>query len=521
MKIAIFILSMLIVGEAISQSIIHPNGNRNSITKVPAGQTIQYYDDGGLNGNYSTQTNSLITIYPSKTGESVSIQCNSININSDSRMYIFDGNHAGAPIIGYMDPHSTKPLTKIRVSDKYTAGATNLSGCLSIRFVNVNRRPALSGWDFTVSSAVLKVNNPVPTSQDCAGAIKVCSDSAITTKSLGSTFQELPGPHFWNSILNYGGDGENQSNWYKFEVATSGTIEFLIKPHKHTDFDWALWGPYGAHECPAWTTNMPYRTSAGDGNNSVTGVTGLKASAVDFHEGSSGDGFVAPINVNKGEHYVLMIDDWSGNHTTFDLNWNFLNGASLECAADEEPPIIPDTVLTELEIEAVEIIDCEGLNKMRSIAMITPENLTQLGGVEVQITGGTGPYIYKWSDNKGKQISSQSKLFGMRGGKYFLKVTDKDNCVFEETFRIEVQEEFKEVESGPKLEAELSTDQSFITVSYPGAFEFKIETLLNETVITGHAVDSDEVEITKLPPGTYRVSLIYKKIKQYVTFVKE
>ena len=87
--------------------------------------------------------------------------------------------------------------------------------------------------------------------------------------------------------------------------------------------------------------------------------------------------------------------------------------------------------------------------------------------------------------------------------------------------KLKFQEEFKEVETGPKLEAELSSDQSFITVSYPGAFEFKIETLLNETVITGHAVDSDEVEITKLPPGTYRVSLIYKKIKQYVTFVKE
>ena len=87
-------------------------------------------------------------------------------------------------------------------------------------------------------------------------------------------------------------------------------------------------------------------------------------------------------------------------------------------------------------------------------------------------------------------------------------------------FEVIQESEYVEIDEGPKLEAEISTDQSFVTVSYPGKFEYKIENINDETVITGHAENSDEVEITKLPPGTYRVSLIYKKIKQYVTFEK-
>ena len=49
---------------------------------------------------------------------------------------------------------------------------------------------------------------------------------------------------------------------------------------------------------------------------------------------------------------------------------------------------------------------------------------------------------------------------------------------------------------------------------------YEIEDESGHTVITGHSTDSDVVDITRLKPGTYRVSLIYKQIKQYTTFVK-
>lgn len=517
MKKTLLILILLIGGCSYSQTITHPKGTQKSLATISPGKEYHYYDDGGATSNYTVLTNSTITIYPDKEGHFTSLSCNLFEINSDCRMYVFDGNHPGAAILKYIDVHSGNPANTFRAGEVLTASSDNPSGALTIRFINTKHRETLAGWDFTVTCSK-NASAPLPiTTQDCSGAIKVCSDSAITTKSSGSGFQELPGPHYWNTILNYGGNGENQSNWYKFEVATPGNIEFLIKPHSHTDFDWTLWGPYSSHQCPAWTGDKGSRISAGDGNNSVSGITGLSKRAMDYSEGSSGDGFVAPLQVNAGEHYVLMIDDWSGKNTTFDLKWSFLNGASLECAADEEPPIIPDSVDITIEKHEDPCYKKTPILKTKS----TPETASLLGSIELTVSGGTAPFTYKWTDAKGTIISSENRLNGIYGGNYNLVLTDANGCYVSEEVRVEVKSPFSSLDVEPKIKADLSSDQKFVTVSYPGAFEYKIENMNRETVITGHSVDSDEVEITRLPPGTYRVSLIYKKIKQYTEFVKD
>ncbi|MBD3638641.1 MAG: hypothetical protein HUJ25_14915 [Crocinitomicaceae bacterium] len=161
------------------------------------------------------------------------------------------------------------------------------------------------------------------------------------------------------------------------------------------------------------------------------------------------------------------------------------------------------------------------VNKVLIKGSTSPETEQGLGGVEVEVEGGTFPYKYKWTDENGKTVGLGRDLPDVKGGDYQLEVTDVIGCTDKRTFSVNTIGEYKEPDEGPKLEAEISEDQDFVTVSYPGPFEYKIENMENETVITGHAVDSDEVEITKLPPGQYRVSLIYKQIKQYVTFFKD
>ena len=159
------------------------------------------------------------------------------------------------------------------------------------------------------------------------------------------------------------------------------------------------------------------------------------------------------------------------------------------------------------------------VNKILIKGDVLEETAAHLGEIDVDVQGGTFPYTYRWIKND-KVVGNERDLSGVHGGNYQLEVTDVIGCTDKKTFTINTIAPFIEEETGPKLEAEISRDQAFVTVSYPGAFEFKIENMSNVTVITGHAVDSDEVDITKLAPGTYRVSLIYKQIKQYVTFVK-
>ena len=522
--ISLICLLFLADNFGFSQAILHPSGNGTKSITVEPGLAYHYYDDGGPNGKYNYLTNSLLTIYPSKKGQYVSLKCNNIDINSDCRMYIFDGDHAGADILGYVDIRSIHSRDRMKTGDVFTATANNPSGALSVRFVNSKKREALNGWDFTLSCTKSPGQGVHKTSQDCSGAIKVCSNEKITTKASGAGIQELPGPYFWNDLLNYGKNGENQSNWYKFEVATDGTIEFTITPHQETDFDWALWGPYKAHECPAWTTDKLYRASTCDSDNSL--ITGLSSKASDYQEDSYGDGFVAPINVKKGEHYVLMIDDWSGNSSTFDLTWKFYNGASLECKKDKDPPKkdppppVLDTTAVVLDKAIVEDeFDCTDLPVFE--LALTPVTQDGLGGAKLDMSNLNDLKHCIWYDQEGKELSNEVELSGIGSGNYSVWVKDVNGCEAKREFKIKVEITENTVVENPQIKADLSEDEAFVTVSYPGPFEYKIENMEGRTVITGHSVDEDLVEITRLPPGQYRVSLIHKKIRQYDSFVKQ
>lgn len=160
------------------------------------------------------------------------------------------------------------------------------------------------------------------------------------------------------------------------------------------------------------------------------------------------------------------------------------------------------------------------VNKVKIDGHVTQIEGVQKGEVDVLVGGGSAPYTYRWM-NGNVEISIEKDLNNLAPGTYELTVTDNIGCSETASFTIEEPPAIiDELPPGPRLTAETSPDEAFVTVSYPGAFEYKIENMAGETVITGHSVDDDVVDITRLPKGRYRVSLIYKQIKQYTTFVK-
>lgn len=167
---------------------------------------------------------------------------------------------------------------------------------------------------------------PPPTPQDCNGGTTVCNSQSFSGNSSGfGNNQELTGAN--SGCLSI----EHQSSWYFFEASAAGQVAFTISPQNGTDdYDFAVWGPYASGSTPSGIcppTSAPLRCSyaAGGGN------TGLLNGSGDNTEGALGNRFVEDINVNVGDVFILVVDNFSATASPFDLNWNLSGGASLDC----------------------------------------------------------------------------------------------------------------------------------------------------------------------------------------------
>ncbi len=154
--------------------------------------------------------------------------------------------------------------------------------------------------------------------QDCGWTTTVCSDSTVSGNSSGT------GNVYELNLTNEGClFDEHQSSWYFFQAQTAGTIELSITPSNGTDdYDFAIWN---STACPP--TGPPIRCSwAGS-----SGATGLVTGAGDTSEGVTGDGWVESINVNAGDQFLMLVDNWSSSSQPYTLDWTLTNGASLDC----------------------------------------------------------------------------------------------------------------------------------------------------------------------------------------------
>lgn len=100
-----------------------------------------FYDSGGLNGNYSADENSVLTFVPSVSGNAIRAVFNAFNLESGyDSLFIYNGTSINAPLIGgYSGTAGPGMVT-----------ATNLGGVLTFRFKSdaiVN----LTGWAASIS----------------------------------------------------------------------------------------------------------------------------------------------------------------------------------------------------------------------------------------------------------------------------------------------------------------------------------------------------------------------------------
>ncbi len=289
-----------------------------------------YYDDGGAAGNYSNSVlGGLYRVFcPNTVGNCMRVTFNSFATEGTANTtcsfdYLTVGNGAtqNSPV---MLRTGTNNNTAGRIcgnpATPFSFTADNPSGCLSFRFTSDGSVQG-AGWSASLSCVPCATagNGPdLDENNDCIRATPLCAGTAINNNAVGPG---LVGEGCTGNACPAG--GENHSNWYSFQISTAGTLTFDITPITATDdYDYTLYGPNAS--CAF--LGSPLRCSdSGD-----AGVTGLTAASADFTESVSGDKFTRQINVQVGETYLLMVDEWSAN-TGGGYSLAFGGTASLDC----------------------------------------------------------------------------------------------------------------------------------------------------------------------------------------------
>jgi gliding motility-associated-like protein len=341
-----------------------------------------YYDNGGAGGNYANNVNLIYrTFCPSTPGTAVSITFTQFQLETGyDYLYILDG-----PV--QFSPQMVALTGTAGLGQTYTA--TNSSGCLSFVF-DSDGSDVFAGWAGNFS-CVSRPNMPTGTeNSDCINATGICDN--------GFSFAGLSdGPGLTSDACTGCTVAENFSNWYEFTIATSGTLGFNLNTgNAADDYDFAL---YPATSCGSLGT--PIRCSYA----ATTGTTGMSPAYSDASENVNGNGWVSSLTVTAGQHYYLLINEWSPNNSTFSLDWTGTAGIGTS------PP------RTEIA----------GLNYSN-----TTYSVCQNGSVTINAAGTLGNYSWWTAASGGTQLATGANYSPstatVGSTTYYLQVSTTSGC---------------------------------------------------------------------------------------------
>ncbi|MBV1887658.1 MAG: hypothetical protein KUG51_00040, partial [Urechidicola sp.] len=168
---------------------------------------------------------------------------------------------------------------------------------------------------------------------DISGATAICGDIDFTYTPTGPGIDDF----FTNANPTClpNDPVESQSIWLRLTFDTGGSLDFTLIPNNNTDdYDWAL---FDITTAPANSTGTQLRCSS-TMFLAPNGATGLGNGATDTTEGpGTGDGFLAPVNVNAGDVLLLFINNWSSSTSGFDLS--FGGTATFNPPPTDETPV--------------------------------------------------------------------------------------------------------------------------------------------------------------------------------------
>ncbi|MFY0594235.1 T9SS type B sorting domain-containing protein [Roseivirga sp.] len=220
---------------------------------------------------------------------------------------------------------------------------------------------------------------------DCSNALIVCGNTNLSFNSAG------PGNDDFAPIDNPQpgcGVQENQSLWLRVPIASDGTLGFNITPNNNDDFDFAVFGPNVDCNALGDAIRCSFASTASGFQ------TGLNSSATDNSEDGGGDGFVAELQVQAGDVYTILIDNFSNSNRGFDLVWT---GTAQIVDA---PPLntIPDQEICDVNNDGTEDFDLSTLDLLVSGGSPTVIVSYHLNDADATLGNNPLPTIYSASN---------------------------------------------------------------------------------------------------------------------------
>ena len=183
---------------------------------------------------------------------------------------------------------------------------------------------------------------------DCKSAMDICKKQVYRFDKTGGEGTDAHEADFIACFMNGEnfGQAEENSTWIKFEIAKSGSLNFVITPHhSDDDIDFVVFKLPADGDC---TQKQIVRCmAAGDSRENASksncmGETGLRDGESDTSEDAGcadpGDNtWLAPLKVVAGEKYVLLVSNVSSKGPGFSIRF----GGSAKLPCDEERLAIP------------------------------------------------------------------------------------------------------------------------------------------------------------------------------------
>lgn len=175
----------------------------------------------------------------------------------------------------------------------------------AVYYIVISTDTATSSTNFNIDLQEVDCSS-IPTIQDCAGAIPLCSfvyeelDSYI---GIGNVNNEFSTVNTCIGTSGVSGDVEVNSVWYTFKAVGSGNVNFTITPNDlNDDYDWAIFDITGPTNSCANLHSTGSLSCNFSGTAGPTGPNGL-----------SGPQNEPVFPTDSGKSYAIVITNWSAS----------------------------------------------------------------------------------------------------------------------------------------------------------------------------------------------------------------